>query len=540
MTKSSNEVERIRWGIHSLCQHTMEAILLHTQGPPPPTWRRGRNRLGQPAFVQMGPPQPTHLWLMQHTTIDVLILVDVRCSHRQLRFLAQTARDHMGLGRWTHASPARNLTGTERARRHEMVGGQLILITPRWGGAVRSAHADPTGLGVLTEVILGAAGGDIQLLGTYFPCPTTAGTGHSKELWDKTQAWLGSQGINKSPQAYLQDTIQGRVLRHLGRGATSSPPRRNVALVGGDFNCTWEGHHGPLRGLGSWAAQSSLLSPVAALDTPEPIHSYYMGGAPKSLVDHILLTQPCQGRILRAGLYDGSFFGSLTDHRPIILGLKLWATASPTFTTSHTLPRPAVRGPELDLTNPELLRDYQAYLLTTLPSDPPQGHTASDALLHLSQASAAWTATRLARHCPPTRKRTHFNGWSPEAMALKANLSAVIQIQGHLRGYRGYARWRRQEDMDRDLPGILQQWREVITRLRWPSPEDPHRIMDCSGMGPSGWSTTTLLAIQHPHRCAALITRIKRMLHGRQRTLLRKQISFHTAHLETLRVQGRI
>ena len=56
-----NEVERMRWGIHSLCQHTLEAILLHTQGPPPPTWRRGRNRLGQPAFVQTGPPEPTHL-----------------------------------------------------------------------------------------------------------------------------------------------------------------------------------------------------------------------------------------------------------------------------------------------------------------------------------------------------------------------------------------------------------------------------------------------------------------------------------------------
>ena len=125
-------------------------------------------------------------------------------------------------------------------------------------------------------------------------------------------------------------------------------------------------------------------------------------------------------------------------------------------------------------------------------------------------------------------------------MPLKANLSAVIQIQGHLPGYQGYLRWRQQDDMDRDLPGILNQWREVVTRLRWASPEDPHRIMDCTGMGPSSWRTTTLAAIQHPHRCATLITKLKRMLHGRQRCLLRKQISYHTAHLEALRTQGRI
>ena len=65
--------------------------------------------------------------------------------------------------------------------------------------------------------------------------------------------------------------------------------------------------------------QSFLRRPVA----PDPLCSYYMGGAPKSLIAHILLSQPCQGSITRARLYTGSFFGSLTDHRPIALGLKL-------------------------------------------------------------------------------------------------------------------------------------------------------------------------------------------------------------------------
>ena len=246
------------------------------------------------------------------------------------------------------------------------------------------------------------------------------------------------------------------------------------------------------------------------------------------------------GSLTRAGLYTGSFFGSLSDHRPLVLGLKLWATTGPSYRTDYALSRPAVRGPELDLTNPDLLRDYQAYLLTTLPIDPPQGPTASDALHQLSRASAAWIDGRMARHCPPHRKRKYFDGWSPDAIALKANLSALPQIQGHLRGYRGHARWRRQDDMDRELPGILYQWQTIVLSLRWAAPGDPHRIMDCSGMGPSAWRTATLADIHHPHRCATLITKLKRMLHGRQRNLLRKQISVHAAHLENLRAQGRI
>ena len=51
-------------------------------------------------------------------------------------------------------------------------------------------------------------------------------------------------------------------------------------------------------------------------------------------------------------------------------------------------------------------------------------------------------------------------------MALKANLAALSQIQAHLRGFRDQPRWRHQADMDRDLPAIILQWQEVVTRLR--------------------------------------------------------------------------
>ena len=276
------------------------------------------------------------------------------------------------------------------------------------------------------------------------------------------------------------------------------------------------------------------------MDTSDPLCSFYLGGAPKSLIDHLLLSQPCCGTITQAGVYTGSFFGSLSDHRPVVLGLTFWESAEPTHPTTHALLRPAVRGPELDLANPELVAAYQDHLITLLPPTTPRGLDASDALLQLSLASATWLATRLAQHRPPTRRRRHFDGWSPTAMALKANLSALLQIQSHLRGYRGHQRWRTQADMDRDLPDILHQWQHTVLRLRWKDGGDPHRIMDCTGMGPGGWRLATLHSVHHPHYCSTLITRVKRLLHGRQRRLLRIEISHHAARLEALRAQGRI
>ena len=94
--------------------------------------------------------------------------------------------------------------------------------------------------------------------------------------------------------------------------------------------------------------------------------------------------------------------------------------------------------------------------------------------------------------------------------------------------------------MDRDLPDILQQWQHTVLRLRWKDGGDPHRIMDCTGMGPGGWRLALLTRVHHPHYCTALIHRVKRLLHGRQRRLLRTEISHHAARLEALRSQGRI
>ena len=125
-------------------------------------------------------------------------------------------------------------------------------------------------------------------------------------------------------------------------------------------------------------------------------------------------------------------------------------------------------------------------------------------------------------------------------MALKANLAAVTEIQAHLRGYGGHPLWKNQSDMDSHLPPMLQAWECTVRDLRWDDPAAPHRFLDCTGMGPGSWRTASLREISHPLFCANLIRKLRRMLHGRQRLLLRREISAHTARLEALRAEGRI
>ena len=59
------------------------------------------------------------------------------------------------------------------------------------------------------------------------------------------------------------------------------------------------------------------------------------------------------------------------------------------------------------------------------------------------------------------------DGWSPPMMCLKANLEALWQIWGHLRGTGGRSTWKTQADMDSQLEQILSPWERVVTLKLW-------------------------------------------------------------------------
>ena len=258
---------------------------------------------------------------------------------------------------------------------------------------------------------------------------------------------------------------------------------------------------------------------------------------------HILLSSSCQGQIAYAGVGCGALFGSISDHRPVLLGLCLH-NGTPSLRLGRQVLNAPTRAIDLDLSQPVLIDAYRAHtsaLLSSLPSTASASQEeAASALQSLCLDSAAWLQNQGGLKASKSSGRRHYDGWSPPAMALKAQLVALTLIQGHLHGYRGHARWYNQEDMDRDLPAIVARWEAAVRGLSWPSPADSDYWLSCTGFPPSYWRTALFDTVRRPGFGASLLRKVKHRLHGRFRVDLRRQISEATRQRESLREQGKL
>ena len=79
--------------------------------------------------------------------------------------------------------------------------------------------------------------------------------------------------------------------------------------------------------------------------------------------------------------------------------------------------------------------------------------------------------------------------------------------------------------MDGALPRIIATREDSVRNLTWPSPAEANVWLDRAGFPPSFWRCATLADISRPGFCLDLIRKVKRCLHGRLRTDLRRQIS---------------
>ena len=88
------------------------------------------------------------LHYMTAYNVDILCLQDVRLTIAQAKFLKKRALAHMGIGSIAKASILAPHPDSENLRHNNRVGGQFILVQPRWGRRCTSSWADDSGLGL--------------------------------------------------------------------------------------------------------------------------------------------------------------------------------------------------------------------------------------------------------------------------------------------------------------------------------------------------------------------------------------------------------
>ena len=268
-----------------------------------------------------------------------------------------------------------------------------------------------------------------------------------------------------------------------------------------------------------------------------PIYTYYRGDTPISWIDHIL-TYGESGRTCLQGVQtmDGSFFNTLSDHRPIMASFLISGGPKTSKSKQFKMPKWQRKPLTVDLKNDEEVAKIHAHLSQFLLDHPPnQERTPPEAgeyLLSLNKA-AVGAIIKVKQGGKPMRKanwKGYKDGWSPTMIALKSQLHALQTMLRHLTGRNKHRKWQTTLEAAITIKELTDQWEAEVFTLKWPDKTDAYKIMDTAGRGPSYWRT--LGGYPKLKELVEEIKRIKKKLHGRQRTELRILINSAVAARE--------
>ena len=96
---------------------------------------------------------------MKEYAIDVLICIDTRISLLAAKSFGQVAKEALGQGTFVGACDFGRARATRRRLSSQAAGGQLVVVSPKFGGAVRDFRQDWTGLGIASSFTLPCATG---------------------------------------------------------------------------------------------------------------------------------------------------------------------------------------------------------------------------------------------------------------------------------------------------------------------------------------------------------------------------------------------
>ena len=120
-------------------------------------------------------------------------------------------------------------------RERPSVGGQLVIVNPRWAGSPFENITDPTSLGIFGGHELKLAdNSELLLHSTYWSVPEKDGVpSESDALWRRLQAYQSSdEGEGLSPLTFIQVLTMNLVNAHTGTPG-------NSAILAGGLNASW-------------------------------------------------------------------------------------------------------------------------------------------------------------------------------------------------------------------------------------------------------------------------------------------------------------
>ena len=472
---------------------------------------------------------------MSQTQTDVLICVDAQTTEKGGRGLEKMVKQTLGPFSKVHYTA---MDKPYEHKRHKykqgtitgnLIGGQFCIINEKWGPSLVQCQDDPTGLGLLSQLSLRTADGQIAIFGTYWPNKHGENTDNaSGSLWAKTQSWCHKNNITKSPIDFLRDLTLQWI-------HTAFKNNMIASILGGDLNATWEpAEQGGCYTLNKWALEHDFINgPLQIADhRGERFHTHQSG----SWIDHVLHMGPLGHiDILAAHVSTGVEWKGITDHRPISATYRV----SLPSTSKPVLAIPPPKRPELNRSDPRALADFDEAMRKYVEAHPYTATSMDEAgeyLFRLERATVR-IVSRLDKNFGRSRARSsHKDGWSPHYAAMKIHLQTLLQMRRHTLGQHKCKQWKLPDEARHGISRLVDMWQARCDSLTTPDGAI-ESLMHLTGKGPEYWRL--MVGIPKVEDIDADIQTLKSKMHGQLRTDLRSSINYHCARRETMRELGK-
>ena len=149
------------------------------------------------------PHLPYIVYIISSLDPDILTLHDIRLTRKSAYFVVRWLAQALAPGTWVKAFLSPNVIpyrrkGNQGGLRHSS-GGQLIIVTPSWAGAVTSSSTDPSGLAILSTITIASVPPTLIVSG-YWPHAVNGLNPFSNSLAARLLRYLNTVDPSAIPQ----------------------------------------------------------------------------------------------------------------------------------------------------------------------------------------------------------------------------------------------------------------------------------------------------------------------------------------------------